>query len=111
MRRWHSSAERRIMLRRWRQEIATHERTVYRYNGNRYAAIEKRYPFWGALAPLPPDPEGDCHCYRGMGYFRKRAPLDCGKPRCATCHYEKFWEPKRRANVKRKAIRQSLDEL
>lgn len=94
MRRWHSVAERRIMIRRWRQEIALHENDKYSFM---------------ACAPLPPDPDGDCHCYRGMGYFRKREPLDCGRARCGLCHWSKMWEPKRRAATKRKAIRSELE--
>jgi hypothetical protein len=36
--------------------------------------------------------------------MRKRTPLGCGNPRCGICHWSKFWEPKRRANTKRREI-------
>jgi hypothetical protein len=76
MRRWHE--ERDLMIRRWRIEIAKHE-----------------YPRWGdqGLAPVPPAAceEDACHCYRGMGFSRKRKPGDCGNPRCGICHTYK-WE-------------------
>lgn len=39
-----------------------------------------------------------------FGRWRKRKPLDCGRPRCFSCHSEKFYVPKARANKKRAAI-------
>ena len=76
MRRWHSPRERVIMLRRWRLEIAKHEDD----------------PF--GSAPLPPVAEGGaCHCYRGMGFLRKRKPYDCGNPRCGICHFDVLVDP------------------
>jgi hypothetical protein len=86
MRRWHTPRERAIMLRRWRQEIAKHEDDPFGY------------------APLPPVGEEFCHCYRGMGFLRKRKPHDCGRPRCWLCHGEKFYAAKARAKNQRDAI-------
>lgn len=87
MRRWH--AERELMLRRWREEIAKHEFPEYAYC---------------ALAPVPPvADESSCHCYRGMGVLRKRSPHDCGKARCEWCHYGK-WLKKARGNELRQAL-------
>lgn len=85
MKRWHD--ERDLMLRRWRLEIAVHEGA---------------WVWQGWLAPLPPDPEGDCHCYRGPGYFRKRTPFGCSSGTCL-CKYEKN-RPKARHNHRRAAI-------
>jgi hypothetical protein len=98
------------MLRRWRQEIAQHET-----RGDRGRV--RGYPH-GALAPVPPqDCEiwegmfrgGLCHCYAGMGFMRKRTAYGCGNPRCAVCHYEKFYVPKARANKQRAAINYELE--
>ena len=87
MRRWHSPRERAIMLRRWREEIAKHE------------------DMWFGQAPLPPTAGHDsCHCYRGMGFLRKRKPYDCGNPRCGICHFDKYRHPKARAKKLRDAI-------
>lgn len=86
------------MLRRWREEIWKHEYD-YRCENLR-----------GGLAPLPPTPDlcgtglEPCHCYRGMGFMRKRRPLDCGKTRCGSCHYEKFYLPKHRREKRLAAI-------
>ena len=87
MRRWQQDRER--MIRRWRIEIAKHE----------------QYPHM-ALAVAPPDhcDTDDCHCYRGMGYFRKRHPFDCGKTRCGLCHWYKHFPGSGRANRRRAAI-------
>lgn len=41
--------------------------------------------------------------------WRKRKPLDCGKTRCTTCHWKKYYEPKRRNNKKRAAIQFELE--
>ena len=87
MRRWHSPRERVIMLRRWRQEIAKHEERAQ-----------------CSLAPLPPNAAGDCHCYRGAGFMRKRRPFGCSRPRCGLCHFAKLDEPKDRYNNRRYAI-------
>jgi hypothetical protein len=89
VRRFHSPREREIMMRRWRMEIQKHE-------GFRQ---DKTLP------SIPPAPDEDsCHCYRGMGFLRKRRPYDCGNPRCGACHYEKFWMPRARQNARRAAI-------
>jgi hypothetical protein len=87
LKRWHE--ERDLMLRRWRLEIAEHERW------------DKGYPHM-YLAPLPPDScdVDKCHCYRGPGYFRKRHPFDCGNTRCGLCHWGK-WDGGRRSREKR----------
>lgn len=96
MQRWHSSRERALMLRRWRQEISIHE----------YSGSNSRSPF--ALSPVPPTGTEKCHCYKGMGFLRKRKPLDCGKSRCLTCHFEKYYPPKARHTIKRHAIQDQL---
>ena len=83
--------ERAIMLRRWREEIALHERSEFGWS------------------PLPPAGDDLCHCYRGMGFLRKRKPLDCGRPRCGLCHDEKFHTPKAREARRRAAIEFELD--
>jgi len=91
------------MLRRWRIEIALHEGSFNTITG--YSHV--------ALAPVPPqDFEvwasmlrcGVCHCYRGMGFMRKRRPLGCNRVRCAFCCYEKNVLPKARATKLRAAI-------
>lgn len=77
------------MLRRWKIEMESH----------------------GYDWRNPPDPKCDkraCHCAAGIGSMRKKAPYDCGRPRCGTCHWEKFWLPKSRAAKKRAAIEYSL---
>ncbi len=87
MRRWHAPRERAITLRRWREEIAKHE------------------DVWFGQAALPPAADADaCHCYRGMGFLRKRKPYDCGNPRCGVCHGDKFFATKARARRVREAI-------
>jgi hypothetical protein len=83
MKRWHSVAERRLMLRRWRYEIGVHEDWGWHYP-----------------APLPPDPDGDCHCYRGPGYFRKRRPFGCPSGKCM-CKWDKLFSPPRAAAIRR----------
>ncbi len=45
-----------------------------------------------------------CHCLLGPGFLRKRRPHGCTNPRCALCHFGKFYAPKARANKKREAI-------
>ena len=95
MRRWH--VEREIMLRRWRNEIADHGgHSGWRLNGwTGNSWLE---------APVPP-PACDldtCHCFRGVGYFRKRKPFDCGSPQCGLCHYGKWIH--NRQNERRAAI-------
>lgn len=87
MKRWHSPRERAIMLRRWREEITNHEDPFH----------ERPWP------ALPPIGEEQCHCYRGMGFVRKKKPGDCGKARCGVCHFGK-WGPKGRGNALRQAI-------
>jgi hypothetical protein len=84
MYRWH--AEHNLMLRRWRQELATH-------NEARHCS----------LAPPSLAPAVDCHCAQGIGSMRKRRPFGCTKARCFLCHAEKFL-PKGRAAKKRAAI-------
>jgi hypothetical protein len=91
MYRWH--AERDLMLRRWRVELASHDRS--------YSHM--------ALAPPGIACTVDCHCANGMGTMRKTKPFDCGKPRCHTCHWSKLTEPKRRASAQRDAIRFDLE--
>lgn len=94
MRRWH--AERDLMLRRWRQEIAKHE------------GIENQWPYL-SLAPVPPENDGDCHCYLGMGFLRKRTPFGCPNgASCWVCHDDKYWASKNRGNERRDAIRFDL---
>lgn len=91
MRRWHDPREHAIMFRRWKQEMALHE---YDWRN-------------------PPDPKCDkwaCHCAAGIGSMRKKKPLDCGEPRCLTCHFDKFWVPKARATKKREAIEFDLHD-
>jgi hypothetical protein len=87
MRRWH--AERPIMLTRWRAEQRRH-----------------RNPAFGLF-------EDGCHGLKGPGTFRKRRPLDCGRTRCALCHWDKVYgyRPAReggrrgRQNARREALR------
>ena len=101
MRRWH--AERELMLRRWRNEIAAH-------GGHSGWRLKGRHSFNGWLeAPVPP-PACDldtCHCFLGPGFFRKRKPFDCGNPRCELCHSGK-WDDKDRYNKRREAIEYEL---
>jgi hypothetical protein len=85
------------MLRRWRAEIAAHESDRYGWtSGYR-------------LAPLPPDPDGDCHCYRGPGYFRKRTPFGCRCGKNGMCGIGKWTDKARRGNVRRAAIQFELE--
>ncbi len=84
MRRWHSEVA--LMHRRWRMEMEKHD-----YD-------------WRC----PPTDKDACHCASGIGSVRKKKPFDCGNPRCGICHGEKFFEPKRRANIKRAAIEYDL---
>lgn len=92
MYRWHS--EKNLMLRRWREEISKHE-----FND---------YPYY-SLAPIPAEKKDDiCHCYRGMGFLRKKSPWDCGNSRCAVCHYSKFNTSKNRNNIRRNSIQENL---
>lgn len=97
MRRWHS--ERNLMLRRWRHEIAIH-------GGHDGWQLPPFTSGVGLAAPLPPltCDAPPCHCFAGPNFFRKRKPLDCGRPRCGTCHYEKFYVGKDRYNKRREAI-------
>lgn len=101
MRRWHE--ERHLMLRRWRQEIAIHgghDGWKCGWNGN----------CGEFLAPIPPVvacADDHCHCFAGPGFFRKRAPLDCGNTRCGICHSGK-WDRKARGAKKRAAIEWGL---
>lgn len=44
-----------------------------------------------------------------LSRWRKRKPLDCGRPRCGVCHNGKFHIPKARENHKREAIRFDID--
>lgn len=93
MRRWHE--DRNLMLRRWREEIAKHEFEDYPYC---------------SLAPIPAEKKDDvCHCYRGMGFLRKKSPHDCGNPRCMVCHLDKYYYPKNRHTNKIKSIQENLD--
>lgn len=84
MRRWHE--ERGLMMTRWRMEIAKHE-------GIGPAPYQP---------PIPPEScdVDDCHCYRGMGFARKRKPYDCGNPRCDMCHSGK-WDKSRQRERQR----------
>lgn len=92
MKRWHE--DRDLMLRRWREEIAKHEMDIYSYC---------------SLAPVPPEADIDsCHCYKGMGFLRKKKPHDCGNPKCMVCHFDKYYYHKARHNKKIKAIRENL---
>lgn len=102
-RRWH--AERDLMLRRWRMEIALHGG----HDGWRLEEFARPVELY---APLPPvyDRCDDriCHCFRGAGFFRKRHPLDCGKARCFMCHTGKLLGYTKhggvRSNERRRAI-------
>lgn len=57
------------------------------------------------LAPLPPEGDELCHCYRGMGFMRKRRPYGCGRARCGICHGDKLYAPKARERKVREAIK------
>lgn len=46
---------------------------------------------------------------RKMGHFRKRKPLDCGKTRCCSCHWEKYVDVKSRRHEKYRAIKLELE--
>jgi hypothetical protein len=94
MHRWH--AERNLMLRRWRQELANHG------DGVRESKNFWRFPT-SYLAPPSLAPDVDCHCARGIGTMRKTDPHDCGRPRCGCC--QKFYVPKARHNKKLAALR------
>lgn len=92
MRRWHE--DRDLMLRRWREEIAKHE--------------FPDYP-WCSLAPIPAEKNDDiCHCYRGMGFLRKKSVHGCANPRCMVCHLDKYYYSKNRNNIKIKAIKENM---
>ncbi|MGO9960923.1 MAG: hypothetical protein ACLP50_33930 [Solirubrobacteraceae bacterium] len=95
MRRWHE--ERELMLGRWRREIALHEGV----------AGGRGHP---PLPPIAAESGGPeiCHCYRGMGFVRKKRPGDCGKPRCVHCHLRKFYDRPARQHIKRTAIEADL---
>lgn len=86
MRRWH--AERDLMFRRWRQELANHSR---RMGG------DGDYPDEG-LAPPSCAVDVDCHCANGIGTMRKIRPYGCGRARCHICHGDKLMAPKGRAD-------------
>ena len=78
MRRWHE--DRDLMLGRWRQEIANHERG-----------------FAFPVAGVPPEPDpAACHCYRGMGVVRESRATGCGHTLCGLCHPHKRWPAHRR---------------
>ena len=87
MQRWHEELP--IMLARRRAEQRRH-----------------RNPAFGFL-------EGDYHRLKGPGTLRKRRPYDCGKTRCALCHWDKVhgYRPAReggrrgRQNARREAFR------
>lgn len=88
MRRWHEETP--LMFRRWKFEMSLH----------------------GYDWRNPPDPKCDrnaCHCAAGIGSMRKKAPLDCGKPKCGVCHSGKFYFRKARANKKRAVIQFELE--
>jgi len=80
MRRWHTEVP--LMLERWHVEKEHH-----------------RSPTTGLI-------ESDCHCLRGAGYFRKRRPFDCGRPRCNVCHWGKWY--RRRQSEQSAAIAYEL---
>lgn len=64
MRRWHQELP--LMLARWRAERRRHRQ------------------------PGPGFIEDGQHDLKGPGTLRKRKPFDCGKPRCAVCHWDKL---------------------
>lgn len=72
MKRWHQEKAR--MLRRYRQELASHAN-----EHNRHA---RRMP-WMSLAPLGTATNISCHCARGIGTMRKHRPLVCERTRCS----------------------------
>jgi hypothetical protein len=41
---------------------------------------------------------------RELGRFRKRHPLDCGRPRCGLCHGEKNYAAGKRSRHRREAL-------
>lgn len=82
MRRWHSPREHAIMFARWKMEMGDH----------------------GYDWRNPPCDVSACHCARGIGFMRKRAPRDCGTPRCEWCHSGK-WEKKARGRKLREVLR------
>lgn len=98
MKRWHE--ERDLMMRRWRKELGVHgpdiQHSKWKWGGpHDYVAP----PSWAASIA--------CHCAAGIGTMRKNT-LGCGTPRCALCHFEKYYVPKRRAAKKREAIEYSM---
>jgi hypothetical protein len=97
MQRWH--AERNLMTRRWRQELAKH--------GDNHPHSEG-YPHM-ALAPPSLAPAVECHCSQGIGSMRWRKPLDCGRARCGICHFGRNYIRPARANKRREAIRFDLE--
>jgi hypothetical protein len=99
MRRWH--AEQDLMLRRWRKELAKHG------DGHPHSKYHWGYPH-DALASPSIACDVRCHCAAGIGTMRKNR-LDCGRPRCGLCHWDKFYEPKRRGATKRSAITLDLE--
>lgn len=100
MKRWHS--ERDLMVRRWRQEIASHE--------NWSGGPEYSYCALAPVPPIDPQPTGNgelCHCYRGPGFMRKRRAF--GGCSCFWCHCEKHIYRMQRSNIRRKAIEFELN--
>lgn len=93
MQRWHSEVP--LMLRRWKMEMQIH-------------GYDWRNPPKLSCEPSEQGVRAVCHCAAGIGALRWKKPYDCGKTKCGMCHYEKFYEPKRRAAKKREAIEYSL---
>jgi hypothetical protein len=100
------------MLRRWKNEIADHgghsgypvgDTWFYRRK-NGTIQFSGHGNSWLEVPVPPPACDIDtCHCFLGMGFFRKRKPFDCGNPRCGLCHLDKFGR-KDRYNTRRRAI-------
>lgn len=56
-----------------------------------------------------PERPVECECELQAGRFRKRKALDCGRPRCLVCHYEKVLKI---ASIKERIRRQRyIDSL
>lgn len=99
MKRW--AMERDLMMRRWRQELATH---------GTHAEGSKWY--WGMpterLAPPSLACNVACHCANGIGTMRNQRPYGCPTVRCGLCHPHKKWPKRTKRRERKDAIAKDL---
>lgn len=85
------------------------QKTERRWKEHRNFHVRQQLDSMGQEPPFNPF-EVACPCDNQSGRFHKRKPLDCGKPRCFTCHGPKLAEGNGGPTFKRRLAERDYHE-